>query len=122
LHPYWARVRQPLPHDPVLHACAVAFISDYMVVSSAQTPESPPAPGSRALTVDHALWFHRRVDAADWLLFSADPLSVSHGRGLSRGAVHSRDGELVASFAQEVLTRPVRAQPNRQLVGQASVT
>ena len=43
------------------------------------------------------------MDAGDWLLFDADPTTVSAGRGFSPGTVHARDGSLVASFAQEVI-------------------
>jgi acyl-CoA thioesterase-2 len=106
LHPYWARLRQPLPDDPLLHACALAFVSDYMVVSSAQVADAPAAADSTVVTLDHAVWFHRPAAYDDWLLYSAQPASVSEGRGLGRGTVHTRDGQLLASFAQEALTRP----------------
>ena len=110
LHPYWARLRQPLPDDPILHACALAFVSDYMVVSSAQKPDEPAPADSRAVALDHAVWFHRPGTFDDWLLFSAEPASVAAGRGLSRGSVHDRDGRLRASFSQEALIRPPRPQ------------
>lgn len=111
LHPYWARPRRTLPDDPVLHACALAFVSDYMVVSSAQVLQDPAPADSVVVTLDHAVWFHRPAVYDDWLLYSAEPASVSAGRGLGRGSVRTRDGLLLASFAQEALTRPPRRVP-----------
>jgi acyl-CoA thioesterase len=108
MHPYWARPRRPLPNDPILHACALAFVSDYMVVSSAQVLDAPASADSLVVTLDHALWFHRPGTYDDWLLYSAEPASVASGRGLSRGSVHDRDGRLLASFSQEALIRPPR--------------
>ncbi|SEO89392.1 acyl-CoA thioesterase [Trujillonella endophytica] len=105
LHPYWVRPHRPLPaDDPGLHAAVIAFVSDYMVFSAAQVPGAPPSPETRGVTMDHTLWFHRPVDAGEWLLYSADPVRVLGDRGLVRGTVRTRDGEVVASFAQEALT------------------
>jgi acyl-CoA thioesterase II len=108
LHPYWARPRRPLPEDPVLSACAIAFVSDYMLVGAAQVPGAPAPAGGTVASIDHALWFHRAAAYDDWLLFSADPASVASARGLSRGSVHDRTGRLVASFTQETLLRAPR--------------
>jgi acyl-CoA thioesterase-2 len=54
LHPYWARPRRTLPDDPILHACALAFVSDYMMVSSAQVLDDPAPADSVVVTLDHA--------------------------------------------------------------------
>ena len=89
--------------ERVLHYAATTFISDYMVVLSVLSSgmEMPPTLGIR--TLDHSVWFHRRIDVDDWLLFSADPTTITAGRGFSPGTVHSSDGSLLASFAQEVI-------------------
>jgi len=110
VHPFWVRPRVTLPDDRMLHAAVVAFISDYMIVGNAQAPDVPVPEGSLVVTMEHALWFHRPVDANDWLLFVAEPLSTYHGRGVSSGKVFDRQGLLVASFMQEVLTRPPRVK------------
>jgi acyl-CoA thioesterase II len=110
LHPYWARPRRPLPDDPVLRACAIAFVSDYMVVSAVQAPDEPTRADSTVVTLDHAVWFHRDAPPDDdWLLFSVGPTSVASARALGRGSVHDRTGRLLASFSQETLARPRRA-------------
>ena len=108
VHPFWVRPYVQLPDNPMLHAAVVAFISDYMVVGNAQAPNRLIPDGTVVVTLEHALWFHRPVNANDWLLFTAEPLSTYHGRGVSSGKVYSREGLLVASFVQEVLTREPR--------------
>jgi acyl-CoA thioesterase II len=41
----------------------------------------------------------------DWLLYATDSPSASGARGFARGSIFSRDGQLVASAAQEGLIR-----------------
>lgn len=105
VHPFWVRPRVQLPDDRMLHASVLAFLSDYLVVTTAQAPSTKVPMGSQVVTLEHGLWFLRPVDANDWLLFTAEPLSVYHGRGLSRGKIFNRQGLLMATFVQEVLTR-----------------
>jgi acyl-CoA thioesterase-2 len=52
-----------------------------------------------------------RVD--DWLLYAIDSPSASGARGFTRGSIFARDGQLVASAAQEGLIRvtPQAPQP-----------
>jgi acyl-CoA thioesterase-2 len=102
VHPFWARPVEPIKGDDARHCGVVAFLSDYLVILSmlAADPKIVEPTGTR--TLDQTLWFHRPVDASDWLLFSADPVSIAAGKGLSRGTVHATDGALIASFAQEV--------------------
>ena len=104
-HPFWIRYREPLGDDPALHACVITYLSDMAVVSSARAPGSPRELAA-AVTLDHAMWFHRPARVDEWLLFSVDPVSNFGARGLARGALHTRDGVLVASIAQEALLRP----------------
>jgi acyl-CoA thioesterase II len=108
IHPYWARIRQPLPGDPVLRGAAVTFVSDYLVVLTPFAAGSGGGAQQLSRTLDHAIWFHRPVDTDGWLLFACSPSSVAAGRFLSHGTVHQQDGTLVASFTQEGLIRPMR--------------
>jgi acyl-CoA thioesterase II len=107
VHPYWARLRQPIDGPSILQACALTFISDYLVIWSAHDA-GDFVPPSSILTLNHSLWFHRTVDAHDWLLYSADPQTMSGALGLSRGTVRTREGLIVATFVQEDLIRPQR--------------
>jgi len=58
-------------------------------------------------SLDHSLWYHRPLRMDDWLLYAMDSPSASGSRGLSRGQLFNRAGELVASVAQESLMRKV---------------
>jgi acyl-CoA thioesterase-2 len=98
-HPYWAR-----PIEPVAdHCSALTFMSDYLVTLSVLAAVDAIAQPFQIRTIEHSLWFHRPVNTDDWLLFSADPVSLSDGRGLTQGSVRTRSGSLVASFVQEVI-------------------
>ena len=56
-------------------------------------------------SLDHAIWFHRKFRADEWLLYAQDSPSSSAGRAFCRGTLFTRSGELVASTAQEGLVR-----------------
>jgi acyl-CoA thioesterase-2 len=107
-HPCWVRLVEELPKDPAVQACALTFISDMGVVSSVRAPEDRDRPAALA-SLDHAVWFHRPFDMTEWHLVSVVPVSNSGARGLGLGTLHSSDGRLVASFAQEALVREVPA-------------
>jgi acyl-CoA thioesterase-2 len=105
VHPFWIRHRTPLEDDPAQHACLIAWLSDMAVVTGARAPWSPREL-AMGVSLDHALWFHRPARIDDWLLFSVEAASNSGARGLAHGTLHTRDGVLVASIAQEALLRP----------------
>ena len=103
--PFWFRSRQPIEDDPVLRACALTFISDLGLVSTARPPGcEQPGPGGAA-SLDHALWLHRPFDPDRWHLYDAVGMSHSDARGLAFGSIQNDDGVLVASVAQESLWR-----------------
>lgn len=110
MHPFWVRSRDPLPDDPAIHTCVLAFMSDMGVVGSARAPESTSVMFAGA-SLDHAVWFHRPARADQWLLFSVEPVSNAGARGLARGTFHDERGLLVASIAQEALLRPTKMVP-----------
>ncbi|MGY4709449.1 acyl-CoA thioesterase [Mycolicibacterium sp. CBM1] len=104
--PFWFRTREPVEDDAVLRACALTFISDIGLVSSARPPgPAMPGPGGAA-SLDHALWLHRPTDPHRWHYYDAVAVSHSDARGLARGSIQREDGTLVASVAQESLWRP----------------
>lgn len=61
-------------------------------------------------TLDHSVWLHREFVFDDWLLHMQESTAAAHGRGLTTGRFYSRDGELVASVAQEIVVKSNRAQ------------
>lgn len=101
----WVRARDLLPDVPLLHACALTYMSDIrLALTAAQPhldgPEFPPV-----VSLDHAVWFHRPFRADSWLLFTMDSPSYASSRGLTRGQFFAADGSLVASVVQEGLIR-----------------
>ncbi len=62
-------------------------------------------PSIQAASLDHAMWFHRPSKLDDWLLYTQDSPSSSGARGMTRGQLFTRSGELIASVAQEGLIR-----------------
>ncbi len=106
----WLRTAGPLPDDPAVHRCALAFASDLTLLDTALFPHGRTVLDSdlQSASLDHAMWFHRPFRADDWLLYVQESTVAAGARGFSRGQVFSRDGALVASVAQEGLIR-VRA-------------
>lgn len=111
IHPFWVRARSPLPDDPALHRCVVAFMSDMGVVASARGPESTLPRMFMGASLDHAVWFHRPFRADEWLLFDVKPSTNFGARGLAQGTFHTREGVLVASMTQEALLRSTGRVP-----------
>lgn len=103
----WFRTTGALPDDPLLHQAALAYASDYGLLATVLQPHALTirTPGLQVASLDHALWFHRPFRADDWLLYEVDSPVASGARGFARGRVFTRDGRLVASSAQEGLTR-----------------
>ncbi len=111
----WVRSVEHLSDDPMLHACAITYLSDSGLVSTARrsvTSESEfnTAPIGRSAmmsaSLDHCLWFHQPVRADDWLLYRLEPVAVMGARGLARGEVWTQSGQLAATVTQESLQRP----------------
>lgn len=105
----WLRLNGTFPDDPLLHAAALAYASDYTLLESVLRRHRVPwaDPRLRAASLDHAMWFHRPVRADEWILYQQESPSASGGRGLSIGKMFSADGTLVATAAQEGMLRIV---------------
>lgn len=103
----WIRTNRPLPDDPAIHLCVLAYASDMAVLDAAMIPHGRTLfeKSIMAASLDHAMWFHRPCRADEWLLYSQDSPSSSGARGFARGLIFARDGTLVASVAQEGLIR-----------------
>jgi acyl-CoA thioesterase-2 len=103
----WMRAVDTLPEQPALHACLLAYVSDYHFGTTALAPHGVSwlSPSVQLASIDHALWFHRPFRCDDWLLHAIDSPTAQASRGLVRGAIFTRDGRLVASTAQEGLIR-----------------
>lgn len=103
----WFRSVGPLPDDPVLHQCVLAYASDFALLRTATLPHDISYRQSNVdmASIDHAMWFHRAFRSDEWLLYDMESPSASNSRGFAHGRVFTRDGKLVASVAQEGLMR-----------------
>jgi acyl-CoA thioesterase-2 len=107
----WFRTREPLPDDPALHACVLAYLSD--MTGAAFRPLSLGTWGTHTdASLDHALWFHRPWRADTWNIFDLEALVNAGGRATIRATMHGEDGTLHLSMAQELLIRKLEVPIN----------
>src|SRR6201993_3816168 len=111
----WFRHRDRLPDDPVLHICALAYMSDLTLLGSAQVNHLDERSHLQVASLDHAMWFMRVFRADEWLLYDQSSPSACGGRSLCQGKIFNQYGEMVAAVVQEGLTRFARGyRPARQ--------
>ncbi|MDP2747032.1 acyl-CoA thioesterase II [Pseudomonas sp.] len=103
----WFRAAAPLPDEPQLHKLLLAYASDFNLLTTSMQPHGVSVfqKFMQVASLDHSLWFHGNLRMDDWLLYSMDSPWAGNARGFSRGSIFNRQGQLVASVAQEGLTR-----------------
>jgi acyl-CoA thioesterase II len=103
----WIRVSAEFPSDPLLNAAALAYASDFNLLEPAMRRHGLAwqRPGLRLASLDHAMWWHRRVQADEWMLYAQSSPSTEGGRALGVGRVFSRSGVLLATAAQQGMMR-----------------
>jgi len=103
----WIRATGELSNDQSLHQCVLAYASDFTLLDTALIAHGRFVfePKLILASLDHALWFHRKLRADEWLLYAQDSPISGGGRAFCRGMLFTRDGKLVASTAQEGLLR-----------------
>jgi acyl-CoA thioesterase-2 len=107
LRQYWVKAIGPMGDAVIEHQAVLAYASDYGLLGSALDPHgvSYRDPRLMVASLDHSIWFHRPLRMDEWLLHVAESPVSAGARGFARGAFFTRDGELVASTAQEGLVR-----------------
>ena len=103
----WMRADGTLPDDPLVHVCAVTFASDMTLLDSTLLRHGLAWGTGDVLgaSLDHAMWFHRPFRADEWWLYDQESPWTGGARGLSRGSIYTRDGQLAVSVVQEGLLR-----------------
>jgi acyl-CoA thioesterase II len=107
----WMRSTEKLSGD-TLHACALTYVSD-MFTGLASV--HGVADVGIMTSLDHAVWFYRRVAMDHWVLMDLQPESTAGGRGMYTGRIFGKDGKLAAGIAQESLFRPGSRRPRTPL-------
>lgn len=105
----WFRTPAPLSDDLFLHQCILTYATDFSLIDSMLKQHGMKGPMGSYMTasLDHAIWFHKPLRVDDWLLYVQDSPMAGGARGFARGSIFTRNGDLVASSAQEGLIRPV---------------
>jgi acyl-CoA thioesterase-2 len=112
----WIRADGTLPDDPLLHACIVAYASDMSLFDTILAPHDVSWDDAHFMgaSLDHCMWFHRPFRADEWLLYDMDSPTAYGARGLARGFLFTRGGDLAVSVVQEGLMRVVANRPDTE--------
>jgi acyl-CoA thioesterase-2 len=105
----WIRADGSLPDDPLLHACVATYASDMSLFDTMLAPHNISWDDADFMgaSLDHCMWFHRPFRADEWLLYDMDSPTAYGARGLARGFLFTRGGDLAVSMVQEGLMRMV---------------
>jgi acyl-CoA thioesterase-2 len=103
----WFRADGQMPEEPRVHRYVLAYASDFNLITTTLQPHgaSYMQRNMQMASLDHALWFHANLRVNDWLLYVMDSPWAGNARGLARGQIFTREGQLVASVTQEGLIR-----------------
>ena len=103
----WVRTTGLVPADRHMQAAVLAYLSDMTLLDTSLFAHGTSVldRSLQVASLDHAMWFHRPPVLDDWLLYSQDSPSAFGARGMTRGAIYTRSGSLIASVAQEGLIR-----------------
>jgi acyl-CoA thioesterase II len=102
----WLRPRTPLGADPLLHAAALAFVTEYRSHWAVERRLGADFPHTAIRLLDHTLWVHRAERWDDWWLVRTSSDVGVNGRCLSRREIFGRRGALIASAAWEAELTP----------------
>jgi acyl-CoA thioesterase II len=108
----WLRY-DPIPTRDDLAKALVAYFTGHLGISTTMRAHEGIGTAQAHLTVSTApmtisVSFHEPVRWDGWILYSHESTQVGAGMSYVRGAVHTEEGELIASFAQDALIRPLR--------------
>jgi acyl-CoA thioesterase-2 len=105
----WIRADGTLPNDPLLHSCIATYASDMSLFDTMLAPHEVHWDDADFMgaSLDHCMWFHRPFRVDEWLLYDMDSPSAYGARGIARGFLYTRDGQLAVSMVQEGLMRVV---------------
>ncbi|WP_431983203.1 acyl-CoA thioesterase II [Streptomyces qinglanensis] len=117
----WMRAMGSLGDDPLVHTCALTYASDMTLLDAVRLPIEPlwgPRNFDTA-SLDHAMWFHRPFRADEWFLYEQESPIATGARGLARGQIFDREGNLIVSVMQEGLFRAHSPAPETSSSGEA---
>ena len=103
----------PIPARDDLAKALIAYFTGHLGISTTMRAHEGIGTAQAHLTVSTApmtvsVSFHEPVRWDGWILYTHESTQVGAGMSYVRGAVHTEEGELIASFAQDALIRPLR--------------
>lgn len=103
----------PIPSRDDLAKALLAYFTGHLAISTTMRAHAGIGTSQAHLTVSTApmtvtVSFHEPVGWDGWLLYSHHSTQVGAGMSYVRGTVHTEEGELIASFVQEAIIRPLR--------------
>lgn len=106
----WARWPKLPDGNPALHCAVAAWYTEPFIIGVAMRPHEgiSQAQAHRTLStavLSHTVTFHEPFRADEWHLLTHRAPYAGGGRVYGTGEVHTLDGSLVASFAQEAMVR-----------------
>jgi acyl-CoA thioesterase II len=104
---------EPIPTRDDLAKALIAYFTGHLGISTTMRAHKGIGTSQSHLTVSTApmtiaVSFHEPVRWDGWLLYSHESTQVGAGMSYVRGAVHTEEGDLLASFAQDAMIRPLR--------------
>ncbi|MEM8593982.1 MAG: acyl-CoA thioesterase II [Pseudomonadota bacterium] len=110
-HYVWLKADGHIAQERAQHQELLAYASYNHMMSTAMRPFGvvPWDPKLQAVTLDHAIWFHRPFRIDDWLLCELNSPSAAGHRVFTQGNIFNRRGQLIATVAQEGLVRKAKS-------------
>ncbi|PWZ02688.1 putative peroxisomal acyl-coenzyme A thioester hydrolase 1 [Testicularia cyperi] len=102
---FWMRTRKPMAGGPEAQKVALAYASDFYLLSTVTKALNNSRTVKMMASLDHSMWFYQPFDVHEWLLFVMQTQAASNGRGVVVGRIYKQDGTLVAVCSQEGLVR-----------------
>ncbi|MCX2932994.1 thioesterase family protein [Mycobacterium sp. CVI_P3] len=104
---------EPIPTRDDLAKALIAYFTGHLGISTTMRAHAGIGTAQSHFTVSTApmtvtVSFHEPVTWTGWLLYTHESTQVGAGMSYIRGAVHTEEGELIASFTQDALIRPLR--------------
>jgi acyl-CoA thioesterase-2 len=84
-------------------SAVLAYLSDMQLVATVRQPHGQDL-FSMSISLDHSIYFHRRLDPTAWLLCFCETSTSSGARGVAKTEVF-QEGVHVATIMQEALIR-----------------
>ncbi len=103
----------PIPTRDELAKALIAYFTGHLGISTTMRAHEGIGTAQSHLTVSTApmtisVSFHEPFTWDGWLLYGHESTQVGAGMSYVRGTVHTEAGELISSFAQDALIRPLR--------------